>query len=98
MKSATMEREPDLSSISILTEFDDLVRNEKVLNEGSERQFLKFVNNCELNRRRWEQSEHECQRLSIELTKASHEITGRVIDGIFGTQMKTNLTSQEVHF
>jgi len=76
MKSATMEREPDLSSISILTEFDDLVRNEKVLNEGSERQFLKFVNNCELNRRRWEQSEHECQRLSIELTKASHEITG----------------------
>jgi len=76
MKSGTMERESDLSSISILTEFDDLVRNEKVLNEGSEKQFLKFVNNCELNRRRWEQSEHECQRLSIELTKASHEITG----------------------
>ena len=62
---------------SLLTEFDDLMRNEKILTDGqAEREFLKFVKNSELNRRRWEQSQLECQRLDLELAKATHEILG----------------------
>ena len=39
MKSKmTMERDRDsFESISLLAEFDDLVRNERVLNEGAEK-------------------------------------------------------------
>ena len=62
---------------SLLTEFDDLMRNEKILTDGqAEREFLKFVKNSEANRRRWEQSQLECQRLDLELAKATHEILG----------------------
>ena len=75
MKSNAMDSD-DFVGISLLTEFDDLVRNEKILHEGAEEHFLRFVKNSESNRTKWENSEHECQRLSIELTKASHEITG----------------------
>jgi len=75
MKSNEMDSY-DLAGISLLTEFDDLVRNEKIIHEGAEEEFLKFVKNSEINRTKWENSELECQRLSIELTRASHEITG----------------------
>jgi len=64
-------------TFSLLTEFDDLMRNEKILSDGqAEKEFLKFVKNSELNRRRWEQRELECQRLDLELAKATHEILG----------------------
>ena len=63
--------------ISLLTEFDDLMRNEKILSDGqAEKEFLKFLKNSELNRKRWEQSELQCQRLDLELAKATHEILG----------------------
>lgn len=63
--------------LSLLTEFDDLMRNEKILTDGqAEKEFHKFVKNSESNRRRWEQSELECQRLNLELAKAHHEILG----------------------
>ena len=62
---------------SLLTEFDDLMRNGKILTDGqAEKEFLKFVKSSESNRRRWEQSELECQRLDLELSKAQHEILG----------------------
>jgi len=56
--------------------FDQLNRNSKVLQEQSSEQFLRFVLNAERNRKRWEQSELECQRLMIELAKADQEING----------------------
>ena len=66
----------NIPNISLLTEFDDLMRNEKVLTEGSEKEFLRFVKNTEFNRKRWETSEIEVQRLQIELSQAAHEISG----------------------
>ena len=62
---------------SLLTEFDDLLRNEKILTDGqAEEEFLQFVRNSDLNRRTWERSELECQRLSLELAKSNHEKLG----------------------
>ena len=62
---------------SLLTEFDDLVRNEKILTDGqAEKEFLKFVRKSELNRRSWEQSELERHRLSLGLAKTNHERLG----------------------
>ena len=62
---------------SLLTEFDDLLRNEKILTDGqAEEEFLQFVRNSDLNRRSWERSELECQRLSLELAKSNHEKLG----------------------
>jgi len=48
--------------------FDELVRNELVLEEGSaEEKFLQFTVNQDFCRKRWEAAEVECQRLQIEL-------------------------------
>ena len=66
----------DLESISLLTEFDELVRNEKILNEGAEKEFLKFVKSSQSKNSHQEVAEQECQRLSLQLSEASHEIVG----------------------
>jgi len=60
---------------SLVIDFDSLVRNSSVLQEGEEHQFLEYVKNSERSRQRWELAELECQRLSIELTKSSQEVT-----------------------
>jgi len=62
-------------SLSVLAAFDDLVRNTSVLTDGSEAEFLNFVGNSEVSRQRWEHAELECQRLSIELTKCSQDMS-----------------------
>jgi len=62
-------------SLSVLAAFDDLVRNTSVLTDGSEAEFLTFVENSEVSRQRWEHAELECQRLSIELTKCSQDMS-----------------------
>lgn len=62
-------------SLSVLAAFDELVRNTSVLTDGSEAEFLTYVGNSEVSRQRWEHAELECQRLSIELTKCSQDIT-----------------------
>jgi len=67
-------REED-KSISILAVYDEMVRNGAILAEGSEAEFLSYVENSEVSRQRWEHAELECQRLSIELTKCSQDIT-----------------------
>jgi len=64
------------TNLSVVAAFDDLVRNSSVLTSGSEDEFLKFVVNSEVSRQRWEHAELECQRLSIELTKCSQDISG----------------------
>lgn len=50
--------------------FDDLLRNSQVLQDSCEEQFIRFITNSEHNRKRWENSEVECQRLNIEMNKA----------------------------
>jgi len=56
-------------STSLLAKFDELSRNSRVLLEASEERFLEFVQDVTVWRKRWENAELECQRLSIELTK-----------------------------
>jgi len=67
-------REED-KSLSALAVYDELMRNAAILTEGSEAEFLTFAENSEVSRQRWENAEMECQRLSIELTKCSHDIS-----------------------
>jgi len=62
-------------SLSILAVYDDLVRNGAILTDGSEPEFLTYVGNSEVSRQRWEHAELECQRLSIELTRCSQDIS-----------------------
>jgi len=64
-----------MNGCSLVVQFDELHRNSTVLKNSSEDEFYRFVLNAEVNRRRWENAEIECQRLSIELTKASQEKT-----------------------
>jgi hypothetical protein len=64
------------SNGSLVLQFDELSRNSNVLQTSDDEQFLRFVLNAGLNRRRWENAELECQRLGIELTKAAQEIGG----------------------
>jgi len=60
--------------ISLLATFDDLQRNNQILLEASEEEFLQFVNGVTKWKERWENTELECQRLSIELTKQYQEV------------------------
>ncbi|CAB4061526.1 RACGAP1 [Lepeophtheirus salmonis] len=62
--------------LSIVAAFDDLVRDSKVLSEGSaEEEFLEFVKNAEEWRGRWAHAEVECQRLQTEMSKIMNEIS-----------------------
>jgi len=63
------------ADLSLLLMFDDLTRNEKVLNDGTtEEKFLQFAINQEHCRKRWEAAEHEYQRLQIELQSSEQEV------------------------
>eukprot|EP00092_Neocalanus_flemingeri_P040430 GFUD01044031.1.p1 GENE.GFUD01044031.1~~GFUD01044031.1.p1 ORF type:complete len:697 (-),score=180.39 GFUD01044031.1:226-2316(-) len=64
---------PDSTSLVLM--FDDLSRNEKVLNDGTtEEKFLQFALNQEFCRKRWEASEIEVQRVQIELQSSEQEV------------------------
>jgi len=56
--------------MTLVDMFDDLVRNSKVLQDSCEEQFIRYLQSSELNRKRWENAEVECQRLNIEMNKA----------------------------
>jgi len=62
-------------SLSLLLMFDDLTRNEKVLNDGAtEEKFHQFALNQEFCRKRWEAAEQEVQRVQIELQNSEQEV------------------------
>merc|ERR1719233_1380815 len=62
-------------SLSHVLMFHDLVRNEKVLNDGAtEEKFLQFAMNQEFCRKRWEAAEQEVQRIQIELQNSEQEV------------------------
>lgn len=62
-------------SASLLVKFDELCRNSQILFEASEEKFLEFVGDAMVWRKRWENAELECQRLSIELTKEAQSVS-----------------------
>jgi len=74
MSKQTTAKE-NTTPLSVVAAFDDLVRNSSVLAPGSEEKFLQFVVNTGVSRQRWEHAELECQRLRIELTKCSQDIS-----------------------
>jgi len=64
------------SHLSLTAQFDQLVRIRNVLTGGeAEERFLEFTLDTQKNRRRWENSELECHRLNIELTKSAQEVS-----------------------
>jgi len=74
-KSKAISSNSSSESLSLVLMFDDLVRNEKVLNDGAtEEKFLQFAVNQEFCRKRWEAAELEAQRMQIELQESEQEV------------------------
>ena len=64
------------SEVSLTSQFDELVKNRKILTSGqTEKKFLTFSINAEKNRQKWGIAEVECQILIIELEKSLEEIS-----------------------
>ena len=68
--------EEDDEGLSLVAQFDQLVRNRAVLTaaEGEEK-FLSFVKGADGNRQRWEAAEVECEKLTEQLTKSTQEVS-----------------------
>jgi len=64
----------NVNKSSVVSAYDDLIRNTTVLTAGCEEKFLRFVDASEVSRQKWEQAELECQRLNLELAKCSQGI------------------------
>eukprot|EP00088_Acartia_fossae_P016552 TRINITY_DN19274_c0_g1_i1.p1 TRINITY_DN19274_c0_g1~~TRINITY_DN19274_c0_g1_i1.p1 ORF type:complete len:353 (+),score=40.76 TRINITY_DN19274_c0_g1_i1:53-1111(+) len=63
--------------LSIVAVYDDLTRKGSLFHQSldqCEEKFLRFVNETEARRARWEQSELQCQSLVLELAKATQTI------------------------
>ena len=71
-------KSPDPLEPSLLAQFDDLIRNNKTLNVGEEKEFLTFVRSSRNLVRTISQSEGANQRLELELEKLTKENTGEV--------------------
>ena len=68
---------PAVPKSSLVMTFDNLTRNSRILNEGSEKQFLVFVRNAKEMRRKWQFCEAERKRLSAELNEKNKEIIAK---------------------
>ena len=77
LKSSTRSRSPSPPELSLLTQYDDLVRNNNALNEGEEKEFLTFVRSSGRLVSSLSQSEGSIERLHLELEKLMKENTGR---------------------
>ena len=55
--------------ISLLATYDEMTRNNQVLLESSDAKLLEFVKSVERWRKKWENVELECERLTLELTR-----------------------------
>ena len=68
--------EEEEESISLVAQFDQLVRNRAVLTAADgEEKFLAFVKGADGNRQRWEVTEVECEKLTEQLSKSSQEVS-----------------------
>ena len=63
--------------LSLVAAFDDLVRNGAVLHAGAEKQFLKFVQNAQEWRKRWQYAEMERMRLNVIVNEKENELAGK---------------------
>jgi hypothetical protein len=66
-----------ISELSIVTAFDDLMRNSDVFKDGAEQQFLLFVKNAKDWRKKWSYAETERHRLSVALNDREKELSGK---------------------
>merc|ERR1719180_423952 len=68
--------EGNIDSLSLVAQFDQLVRNRAVLTAADgEEKFLAFVKGADGNRRRWEAAEFECDKLTEQLSKSTQEVS-----------------------
>ena len=64
------DKEAAQDGLSLVAQFDQLVRNRRVLtaSEGEEK-FLAFVKGADTTRQRWEATEAQCEKLADQLVK-----------------------------
>jgi len=68
--------EEEEESLSLVAQFDQLVRNRAVLTAAEgEQKFLAFVKGADGNRQRWEATEVECEKLTEQLSKSTQEVS-----------------------
>jgi len=65
--------------ISLLATYDEMTRNNQVLLESSDAKLLEFVKSVERWRKKWENVELECERLTLELTRKEKEVTNLTV-------------------
>ena len=74
-------KSPEPPELSLLSQFDDLVRNSKALNTGEEKQFLTFVRSSELLVSSLGNSNSNCnevnKRMELEMEKVVQENTSK---------------------
>ena len=66
------------SELSLLTQYDDLIRNSNALNEGEEKEFLSFVRSSQQLVTSISNSREDLQRRDLELEKLVKENTGNI--------------------
>ena len=64
--------------LSLLTQYDDLIRNSNALNEGEEKEFLSFVRSSQQLVTSISNSREDLQRRDLELEKLVKENTGNI--------------------
>ena len=69
-------RTPEPPELSLLSQFDDLIRNSNSLNRGEEKEFLTFVRSSGLLVGGLENTKELVQRLELEKGKLEKENTG----------------------
>jgi len=70
------DKEAAQDGLSLVAQFDQLVRNRRVLtaSEGEEK-FLAFVKGADTTRQRWEAAETQCEKLADQLVKSNQEVS-----------------------
>ena len=70
------DKEAAQDGLSLVAQFDQLVRNRRVLtaSEGEEK-FLAFVKGADTTRQRWEAAEAQCEKLADQLVKSNQEVS-----------------------
>ena len=66
----------DGTELSLLTQYDDLIRNSNALTEGEEKEFLTFVRSSQLLVSSISNTREEVQRRDLELETLMKENTG----------------------
>ena len=70
------DKEAAQDGLSLVAQFDQLVRNRRVLTASDgEEKFLAFVKGADTTRQRWEATEAQCEKLADQLVKSNQEVS-----------------------